>query len=433
MVADLNTTDPGFETAFAGLLAARAEHDTGVDGVVADILADVRARGDAAVIAYTQRFDRLALTPETLRLEDAAIDEAAGQVDADTMAALATAADRITRFHERQRPADIAYTDQAGVRLGQRHTPVDAVGLYVPGGKAAYPSSVLMNALPAKVAGVRRLVMTVPTPDGSLNPLVMAAARLVGVDAVYRIGGAQAIGALAFGTDGIAPVDKIVGPGNAYVASAKKQVFGVVGIDMVAGPSEILVVADAHNDPAWIAADLLSQAEHDEAAQSILITDTPAFADAVARAIEGHLATLPRADIARASWQRHGALIVVGDLTAEAPPLIDRIAPEHLELAVADPDALAARVRHAGAIFLGRHTPEAVGDYVGGPNHVLPTSRGARFSSGLGVVDFMKRTTLLGCDPDALASIGPAAVRLARAEGLPAHGLSVSLRLTRAL
>ncbi len=432
MVAELNAADRGFETAFAALLAARADHDTSVDGVVGAILADVRARGDAAVIEYTHRFDRLALTPDTLRLDDARIDAAAGQVDPDTLAALNTAAERITHFHERQRPTDIAYTDSSGVRLGQRHTPVDAVGLYVPGGKAAYPSSVLMNAIPAKVAGVGRLVMTVPTPDGTLNPLVMAAARLAGVDAVYRIGGAQAVAALAYGTKTIAPVDKIVGPGNAYVASAKKQVFGAVGIDMVAGPSEILVVADAQNDPAWIAADLLSQAEHDEAAQSILITDSAAFAEAVARAVDAHLSTLTRADIARASWERHGALIVVGDVMTEAPPLVDRIAPEHLELAVTDPDALAARVRHAGAIFLGRHTPEAVGDYVGGPNHVLPTSRGARFSSGLGVADFMKRTTLLGCDADALAAIGPAAVCLARAEGLQAHGLSVSIRLNRA-
>jgi len=432
MVAELNSADAGFDSRFSALLAARAEHDTSVDGVVADIIADVRARGDAAVVAYTNRFDRLDVTAETLRLDDATIDAAAAKVDADTLAALRTAAARITSFHERQRPTDIAYTDDTGVRLGQRHTPVDAVGLYVPGGKAAYPSSVLMNAIPAKVAGVKQLVMTVPTPDGVINPLVMAAARLAGVDAIYRVGGAQAVAALAFGTDTIPAVDKIVGPGNAYVASAKKQVFGVVGIDMVAGPSEILVVADAENDPAWIAADLLSQAEHDEAAQSILITDDAAFAAAVAQAVEGHLSTLPRTDIARASWDRHGALIVIEDLLTQAPPLVDRIAPEHLELAVTDPDTLAARVRHAGAIFLGRHTPEAVGDYVGGPNHVLPTSRGARFSSGLGVADFMKRTNLLGCDPQALAAIGPAAVSLARAEGLQAHGLSVSIRLNRA-
>jgi histidinol dehydrogenase len=429
MPVELNTTAADFEAAFSALLAARAEFDTSVDPVVADILADVKARGDAAVIEYTQRFDRVHLTTHTLRLDDETIDGAAGQVDPDTLAALNLAAERITRFHEHQRPTDMAFTDPTGVRLGQRHTPVDAVGLYVPGGTAAYPSSVLMNAIPARVAGVERLVMVVPTPDGVINPLVMAAARLAEVDEIYRVGGAQAVGALAYGTGTIAPVDKIVGPGNAYVASAKKQVFGTVGIDMIAGPSEILVVADAANDPAWIAADLLSQAEHDAAAQSILITDSADFAAAVARAVEGHLKTLPRTAIAAESWARHGALIVVDDLMEQAPGLVDRIAPEHLELAVADPDALAARVRHAGAIFLGRHTPEAVGDYVGGPNHVLPTSRGARFSSGLGVPDFMKRTTLLGCDAGALATIGPAAVRLAEAEGLQAHGLSVAIRL----
>ncbi|WP_299442193.1 histidinol dehydrogenase [uncultured Rhodospira sp.] len=429
MPVELNTADPDFDEAFSGLLAARAAFDTSVDPVVADILADVRERGDAAVIEYTQRFDRVHLTTDTLRLDDETIDAAAGRVDPETLGALNTAAERITRFHEYQRPSDIAFTDPVGVRLGQRHTPVDAVGLYVPGGTAAYPSSVLMNAIPAKVAGVDRLTMVVPTPDGVINPLVMAAARLAGVDEIIRIGGAQAIGALAYGTESIAPVDKIVGPGNAYVASAKKQVYGTVGIDMIAGPSEILVVADRDNDPAWIAADLLSQAEHDEAAQSILITDDAAFARAVAEAVDGHLRTLPRSAIAAESWARHGAVIVVEHLAEQAPPLVDAIAPEHLELAVADPDALAAQVRHAGAIFLGRHTPEAVGDYVGGPNHVLPTSRGARFSSGLGVLDFMKRTTLLGCDANALATIGPAAVRLSEAEGLGAHGLSVAIRL----
>jgi len=432
MPANLNAADPDFETDFAGLLAARAEFDTSVDPVVADILADVRARGDAAVIEYTQRFDRVHLTTHTLRLDDETIDGAASQVDPETLAALNMAAERITRFHEHQRPADIAFTDPTGVRLGQRHTPVEAVGLYVPGGTAAYPSSVLMNAIPAKVAGVGRLVMVVPTPDGVINPLVMAAARLAEVDEIYRIGGAQAVGALAYGTGTIAPVDKIVGPGNAYVASAKKQVFGTVGIDMIAGPSEILVVADANNDPSWIAADLLSQAEHDEAAQAILITDDADFAAAVGKSVEGHLKTLPRAKIAAESWARHGALIVVEDLMEQAPGLVDRIAPEHLELAVDDPDAMAAKVRHAGAIFLGRHTPEAVGDYVGGPNHVLPTSGGARFSSGLGVLDFMKRTTLLGCDANALSTIGPAAVRLAAAEGLQAHGLSVAIRMNMA-
>ncbi len=429
MAAELVSTDPGFADAFADLLAERAAFDNSVDPTVADILADVRTRGDAAVLEYTERFDRVRLTTETLRLDDETIDATAARVDPDTLAALNTAAQRIWRFHEAQRPSDLAFTDGAGVRLGQRHTPVEAVGLYVPGGTAAYPSSVLMNAIPAKVAGVSRLAMAVPTPDGVVNPLVMAAARLAEVDEIWRVGGAQAIGALAYGTATINPVDKIVGPGNAYVASAKKQVFGSVGIDMIAGPSEILVVADGANDPAWIAADLLSQAEHDTAAQAILITDDDAFAARVREAVDGHLATLPRAAIARESWTRHGAIIIVGDLLAEAPALVDRLAPEHLELAVDEPDALAARVRHAGAIFLGRFTPEAVGDYVGGPNHVLPTSRGARFSSGLGVLDFMKRTTLLGCDASALATIGPAAVTLAEAEGLGAHGLSVALRL----
>ena len=432
MAADLISNDAGFEQAFARLLAERAAFDTSVDPVVADILEDVRARGDVAVLEYTERFDRVRLTTETMRLDDETIDATAARVDPETLAALNTAAERIWRFHEAQKPTDLAFTDAAGVRLGQRHTPVDAVGLYVPGGTAAYPSSVLMNAIPAKVAGVGRLAMVVPTPDGVVNSLVMAAARLAEVDEIWRIGGAQAVGALAFGTETLAPVDKIVGPGNAYVASAKKQVFGTVGIDMIAGPSEILVVADGANDPAWIAADLLSQAEHDEAAQAILITDDAAFAGRVREAVEGHLATLARATIARESWTRHGAVIVVDDLMAEAPPLVDRLAPEHLELAVDDPDALAARVRHAGAIFLGRYTPEAVGDYVGGPNHVLPTSRGARFSSGLGVLDFMKRTTLLGCDAGALSTIGPAAVTLAGAEGLGAHGLSVALRLNMA-
>jgi histidinol dehydrogenase len=321
----------------------------------------------------------------------------------------------------------VRYTDAAGVELGARWTPLSAVGLYVPGGTAAYPSSVLMNALPARIAGVDRVAMVVPTPDGVINPLVLAAASISGVGEIYRVGGAQAVAALAYGTDTIAPVDKIVGPGNAYVAAAKRQVFGQVGIDMIAGPSEILVVADGGNDPAWIAADLLSQAEHDEAAQSILITDDDAFADAVTRAVEGHLATLNRAATARASWDVHGAVITVGGLD-EAPALVDRIAPEHLELAVDDPDALAARIRHAGAIFLGRYTPEAVGDYVAGPNHVLPTARSARFSSGLGVLDFVKRTSLIRCDSASLGAIGPAAAELARAEGLDAHALSVTIR-----
>jgi histidinol dehydrogenase len=428
MPVELKAADPGFEQAFDKLLHAKRETDQDVNDAVAGILADVRRRGDSALVEYTARFDRLELSPATLRIPAADIDAAAASCDRELMAALELAAERITDFHRRQVPADSHHTDAAGVRLGLRWTPVQAAGLYVPGGTAAYPSSVLMNAIPAKAAGVERLVMVVPSPGGRLNPLVLAAAKVVGVDEVYRIGGAQAVGALAYGTATIRPVDKIVGPGNAYVAAAKRQVFGTVGIDMIAGPSEILVVADGANDPAWIAADLLSQAEHDTAAQSILITNDSAFASAVAKAVEGHLATLARAEIARASWETHGALIVVDSLD-DTIPLIDRIAPEHLELAVADPEALAARVRNAGAIFLGRYTPEAVGDYVGGPNHVLPTARSARFSSGLGVLDFMKRTTLLGCDAGALGAIGPAAVRLAEAEGLGAHGLSVALRL----
>ncbi len=428
MPVELRLGEPGFEQAFTALLSAKRETDADVNAAVAAILADVRARGDAAVIDYTSRFDRLDLTPGTLRITAAEVDAALAQCDRGLLDALELAAERIRAFHARQVPENLFYTDAVGVRLGYRWTPVSAAGLYVPGGTAAYPSSVLMNAVPAKAAGVQRLVMVVPSPGGVLNPLVLAAARIAGVDEIYRIGGAQAVAALAYGTATIAPVDKIVGPGNAYVAAAKRQVFGTVGIDMIAGPSEILVVADGANDPAWIAADLLSQAEHDTAAQSILITDDAAFAQAVAAAVESQLTTLPRAAIARESWQEHGALIVVPSLD-ESVPLIDRIAPEHLELAVAEPDALAAKVSHAGAIFLGRYTPEAIGDYVGGPNHVLPTARSARFSSGLGVIDFMKRTTLLGCDAEALRAIGPAAVTLAEAEGLGAHGLSVASRL----
>ncbi len=418
----------GFAEAFARLLDDKRETSVEVNTVVAEILDDVRRRGDAALLDYTRRFDRMAIDAAGLAIGPAEVEAALAACAADTLAALQLAAGRIEDFHRRQKPENLSYTDAVGVRLGFRWTPLAAVGLYVPGGTASYPSSVLMNAIPAKVAGVDRLVMVVPTPDGKLNPLVLAAARIAGIDEIYRIGGAQAVGALAYGTASLAPVDKIVGPGNAYVAAAKRQVFGTVGIDMIAGPSEILVVADAHNDPAWIAADLLSQAEHDSAAQSILITDDAAFARQVQAAVQSHLATLPRAAIAGASWQAHGAVILVPDLEA-ALPLIDRIAPEHLELAVDNPEAMAARVRHAGAIFLGRYTPEAVGDYVGGPNHVLPTARSARFSSGLGVLDFMKRTTLLGCDSDALREIGGAAVTLAQAEGLGAHALSVALRL----
>ncbi|MDO8605680.1 MAG: histidinol dehydrogenase [Phaeospirillum sp.] len=425
---ELLSTDAGFEADFAALLDMKRETSEDVDSLVAAILADVKRQGDAALISYTARFDRLELTPATLRVTAQEVDEAAEACAPDLIAALELAAKRIQAFHARQLPKDHAFTDRTGVRLGLRWTAVQSAGLYVPGGTAAYPSSVLMNAIPAKVAGVERLVMVVPTPGGRLNPLVLAAARIVGIDEIYRVGGAQAVGALAYGTQTIRPVDKIVGPGNAYVAAAKRRVFGTVGIDMIAGPSEILVVADGGNDPAWIAADLLSQAEHDTAAQSILITDDRAFGQRVAEAVESLLKTLPRAAIARESWDRFGAIIVVHDIE-DTVALIDRIAPEHLELAVTDPDAIAAKVRNAGAIFLGRYTPEAVGDYVGGPNHVLPTARSARFSSGLGVLDFMKRTTLLGCDAQSLRAIGPAAVTLAEAEGLGAHGLSVSMRL----
>src|SRR5438477_189685 len=430
MPITLNTRDTGFETAFAAFLAGKRENAADVDAAVAEIVEQVATRGDAALIEYTKRFDRIDLAPATLRLTQAEIAAGADAAPADTVAALRLAAERIESFHRHQLPAPIDYVDPAGVRLGLRWRPITAAGLYVPGGTAAYPSSVLMNAIPGKVAGVERLVMTVPAPNGVLNPLVLAAARLVGIDEIYRVGGAQAVAALAHGTATIAPVDKIVGPGNAYVASAKRQVFGRVGIDMIAGPSEILVVADRHNDPAWIAADLLSQAEHDDAAQAILITDDPRFAAAEEAAVERHLGQLPRARIARASWQAHGAVIIVADWE-EAPPLIDQIAPEHLELALDEADALAEQVRHAGAIFLGRYTPEAIGDYIAGPNHVLPTARSARFASGLGVLDFMKRTTIVGCDAASLGVLAPAAIRLAEAEGLDAHALSLALRLGR--
>ncbi len=428
MPVRLKAGTPNFEQQFSELLGAKRENDVDVRDTVAAILHDVRVNGDAALIRLTEKFDRLALTAQTLRVSDAEIDKAEADCDDEILAALDLAAQRIHDFHEKQLPQDIAYTDAQGVQLGLRWSAVDAAGLYVPGGLASYPSSVLMNAIPAKVAGVQRLVMTVPTPDGIINPLVLAAAKRAGVDEVYRVGGAQAIAALAYGTDTIAPVDKIVGPGNAYVAAAKRAVFGTVGIDMVAGPSEILVIADNANNPDWIAVDLLSQAEHDTAAQSILITDDAAFADAVVAAVDKRLETLPRANIATVSWRDHGAVIVV-DTLEQAAELSNRVAPEHLELAVAEPEALATHIRHAGAIFLGRYTPEALGDYVGGPNHVLPTARSARFSSGLGVLDFLKRTTLLGADARAIAEIGPAAVALANSEGLSAHGLSVALRL----
>jgi histidinol dehydrogenase len=427
----LRAADPGFEAAFANMLGAKREVSEDVGAAVAAIIADVRERGDAALLDYTKRFDRLALDAAGLRISDAELDAAAGSCDADVLAALDKAAERIEDFHRRLIPADLDYRDGEGVRLGARWTAVDAVGLYVPGGTAAYPSSVLMTAIPAKVAGVPRIAMVAPTPDGRINPLVLAAARRAGATEVYRVGGAQAVAALAYGTETIAPVSKIVGPGNAYVAAAKRQVFGQVGIDMIAGPSEILVVADRENDPDWIAADLLSQAEHDAAAQSILISDDEGFADAVAAAVERQLATLDRNEIASASWRDNGVVVTVASLD-DAVPLVDRIAPEHLELAVAAPDSLAAKIRNAGAIFLGRYTPEAIGDYVGGPNHVLPTARSAKFSSGLSVLDFMKRTTLVGCDASGLAAIGPAAVTLAGAEGLGAHARSVSIRLNSA-
>jgi histidinol dehydrogenase len=424
----LRTDQADFESAFQAFLAADRDAEPDVDGVVRDIIADVRARGDAAVIDYTQRFDRVDLAKTGFAFSEDEIDAAVEQCDASALAALEEAARRIEAFHRRQIPQDIGYVDDQGVELGLRWRPIDAVGLYVPGGKAAYPSSVLMNAIPSRVAGVERRVMTVPMPDGAIEPLVLAAAKLAGITEILRLGGAQAVAALAYGTKSVVPVDKIVGPGNAYVAAAKRRVFGKVGIDSIAGPSEILVVADAKNDPSWIAIDLLSQAEHDEVAQSILITDDAAFADAVEAAVADHLANLPRAAVAGASWENHGAIIVVSSLDV-APALVDRLAPEHLELAVEDPQALSHRIRHAGAIFLGRHTPEAIGDYVAGPNHVLPTSRTARFSSGLGVQDFMKRTTTVACDADSLARIGPAAVRLAEVEGLHAHGRSISIRL----
>jgi len=424
----LNASDTDFESSFAALLSAKREDSPDVDDIVAGIIADVRARGDAAVIELTAKFDRLELTPDTLRFSDAEIEALVAKVPAHERAALELAAERIRAYHARQMPEDALWTEESGAQLGWRWTPVSAAGLYVPGGLASYPSSVLMNAIPAKVAGVERLAIVVPTPDGVANPLVLLAARLAGVDEIYRIGGAQAVAALAYGTDSIPPVDKITGPGNAFVAAAKRRVFGKVGIDMIAGPSEILVIADSDNDPDWIALDMLSQAEHDESAQAILVTDSPAMAKAVVAAIERNLQTLERREIAGVSWRDFGAVIVVEDLD-QAAALSNRVAPEHLELCVADPDALAEKITHAGAIFLGAWTPEAIGDYVGGPNHVLPTARSARFSSGLSVMDFVKRTTLAKMTPAALRAIGPAAETLAISESLEAHGLSVRARL----
>ncbi len=428
MVMRLDARDPGFEATFAALLATKREVSEDVDAVVRDIIASVVAGGDAALIAATRRFDRLDLDAAQLAVTEDEVDAAHARCDPAAVAALRLARDRIEAYHARQLPADGRHVDGLGVELGHRWTAIGAVGLYVPGGTASYPSSVLMNAVPARVAGVPRIVMVVPSPDGVLNPLVLAAARIAGVSEIYRVGGAQAIAALAYGTATIRPVDKIVGPGNAYVAAAKRRVFGQVGIDMIAGPSEVVVMADATANPDWIAADLLAQAEHDTAAQSILITDDAGLADAVCAAVEGRLATLPRAEIARASWHDFGAVILVGSLAA-AVPLVDRLAPEHLEIEAADADALSDSVRNAGAIFLGSHTPEAIGDYVGGPNHVLPTARSARFSSGLGVLDFMKRTSILKCGPEALRALGPAAIALGRAEGLEGHARSVAVRL----
>ena len=426
----LDTMDADFEARFITLLGAKREDSPDVDEVVASIIKDVRVHGDAAVIQLTERFDRIALTPETLAISSEEVVSEIAKVPDAEREALQLAADRIRAYHDRQKPKDEHWIDEAGAELGWRWTPVSAAGLYVPGGLASYPSSVLMNAIPAAVAGVERLVITVPSPDGELNPLVLLAAHLSGVTEIYRIGGAQAIAALAYGTETISPVDKITGPGNAFVAAAKRRVFGQVGIDMIAGPSEILVIADADNDPDWIAVDLLSQAEHDQSAQSILITTDAAFGRATADAVDKRLETLERREIAGPSWRDFGAIITVRDLD-EAAELTNRVAPEHLELCVADPEGLANKIPHAGAIFLGQWTPEAIGDYVGGPNHVLPTARSARFSSGLSVLDFMKRTTLARMSPGALAAIGPSAETLAKSESLEAHGLSVRARLDR--
>ena len=426
----LDASDVGFEAAFTRLLTAKREDSPDVDTVVADIIHHVRARSDEALIEYTEKFDRMTLRPDILRLTEAELDAQVALVSPKERDALEVAAERIRRYHEKQKPKDEIWREANGAELGWRWTPVSAAGLYVPGGLASYPSSVLMNAIPASVAGVERLVITVPTPDAAINPLVMLAAQLSGVQEIYRIGGAQAIAALAYGTQTIKPVDKITGPGNAFVAAAKRRVFGKVGIDMIAGPSEILIIADAENDPDWIALDLLSQAEHDESAQSILITTDITFGQKVQGAVERRLKTLARRDIAGASWRDYGAIITVPDLKMAAE-LSDRIAPEHLELCVADPKRLSEDITHAGAIFLGAWTPEAIGDYVGGPNHVLPTARSARFSSGLSVLDFMKRTTLASMSPEALKEIGPSAETLAASESLEAHGLSVTARLKR--
>jgi histidinol dehydrogenase len=424
----LDTSSADFATTFASFLAMKREAAADVEAASRRIVEDVAARGDAALIEATQKFDRLGVEASRLRIGADEVEQAVKACNRETLAALEFARDRIESFHRRQLPKDERFTDALGVELGWRWSAIESVGLYVPGGTAAYPSSVLMNAVPAKVAGVVRVVMVVPSPDGKLNPLVLAAAHLAGVSEIYRVGGAQAVAALAYGTATIAPVAKVVGPGNAYVAAAKRLVFGKVGIDMIAGPSEVLVIADRSANAAWIAADLLAQAEHDVNAQSILITDDAALAADVERAVETQLSTLPRAAIARASWQDFGAIIRVRTIN-ESVALADALAAEHLEIMTADPEALAAQIRNAGAIFLGPHTPEAIGDYVGGSNHVLPTARSARFSSGLGVLDFMKRTSLLKCGPDQLRALGPAAMTLGKAEGLDAHSRSVGIRL----
>jgi len=426
MARRLDARAPDFAAQFSALIARETEED--VAAVVHGIIADVRKRGDTALIELTRKFDKIALTAQTLRLGEAEIADAEKQCGKDALAALDIAVKRIEVYHRRQIPQDDSFTDDTGATLGWRWTPLDSVGIYVPGGTASYPSSVLMNAVPARVAGVARVAMVTPASGGKINPLVLAAAKRAGVTEIYKVGGAQAVAALAYGTQTITAVDKIVGPGNAYVAAAKRDVFGTVGIDSVAGPSEILVVADNRNNPDWIAADLLSQAEHDASSQSILITDDAEFAAKVETAVERALALLPRKEIAGASWKNHGGVIVVATL-ADAAPLVDRIAPEHLEIAIENPDELLKLVKHAGAIFLGRNTPEAMGDYIAGPNHVLPTARTARFSSGLSVLDFMKRTTLLSCDAKTINAIGPAAITLAEAEGLDAHARSIAARL----
>ena len=426
----LDSRSADFPARFAAFLATKRETAEDVEQIVRAIIADVRQNGDRALAELTRKFDRIDLERIGLRVTQAEIDAAARACDRRALDALALARDRIEAYHRRQKPTDDRFTDALGVELGHRWSAIEAVGLYVPGGTAAYPSSVLMNAVPAKVAGVPRVVMVVPAPDGKLSPLVLAAAKLAGIDEIYRIGGAQAVAALAYGTATIKPVAKIVGPGNAYVAAAKRLVFGQVGIDMIAGPSEVLILADKSGNPDWIAADLLAQAEHDTAAQSILITDDAALADAVEKAVGFQLTTLPRKNVAGASWRDFGAIVRVRSLD-EAIPLVDALAPEHLEIVSADAEQLAGKIRNAGAIFLGAYTPEAIGDYVAGSNHVLPTARSARFSSGLGVLDFMKRTSILKCGPDQLAALGPSAIALGEAEGLDAHARSVAIRLNR--